>query len=445
MTWECDKRMIVRKVLTVAVILLFIGMSIPSTATVVEKKFSMTFYDGDTLYVGGDGSGNYSKIQAAIDNASNGDTVFVYDDSSPYYENVIVDKSINLIGENRYTTVIDGGGSGDVVYVPDDGVNISGFTITNGSSGNAGISISGNHNTIKDNRLLENNYDGIRIHGRFDNIIENEISNNSHNAIALGLDAEDNTIVDNTIANNGGFGILIWSGRNVIENNVISNNLAYGIYLHYSDRNVIENNIISSNFEYGIYIDSPSVNNNSIYHNNFVNHTENAYDTSSNTWDNGYPSGGNYWDDYNGVDNDGDGIGDTPYTIPGGDNQDRYPLMRPYGQTELEITKVKGGIFSFTIKNVGDETAINVSWSIHFEGGIVFPREQHSFNNYDLAPDEERTIIFWPSYIPEDKHLVFGIGRVKITMVANADNAPLVSKSVPGFLFLFFIIINPGG
>ena len=58
----------------------------------------------------------------------------------------------------------------------------------------------------------------------------------------------------------------------------------------------------------------------------------------NNTWHNGYPSGGNYWDDYTGVDNfkgpnqilpGSDGIGDTPYAIPFG-NEDRYPLMKPW-------------------------------------------------------------------------------------------------------------------
>ena len=53
---------------------------------------------GHVLYVGGSGPGNFSKIQDAVDNASPGDTVFVYDDSSPYKENVTVSKSIIVQG-----------------------------------------------------------------------------------------------------------------------------------------------------------------------------------------------------------------------------------------------------------------------------------------------------------------------------------------------------------
>ena len=57
-----------------------------------------------------------------------------------------------------------------------------------------------------------------------------------------------------------------------------------------------------------------------------MNNSQNAYDTSTNIWYNSSLQEGNYWSDYTGVDNNHNGIGDTPYNIPGGSNQDLYPL-----------------------------------------------------------------------------------------------------------------------
>jgi len=121
-----------KKLLAVAIMILFISVSvIPSTGINVVKQITMPTAKGDTLYVGGNGTGNYTSIQGAIDDASDGDTVFVYDDSSPYYEHVVVDKSINLVGEDRDTTVIDGNGIANVISIIEDNVSISKFTIQN--------------------------------------------------------------------------------------------------------------------------------------------------------------------------------------------------------------------------------------------------------------------------------------------------------------------------
>jgi len=80
---------------------------------------------------------------------------------------------------------------------------------------------------------------------------------------------------------------------------------------------------------YGIYLENaPS---NLIYHNNLINNELNAYDADSNLWYNTTLQEGNYWSDYTGSDNNGDGIGDTPYNISGGNNQDVYPFMQPNG------------------------------------------------------------------------------------------------------------------
>ena len=81
------------------------------------------------LYVGGTGAGNYTKIQDAVDNASNGDTVFVF--KGIYKEHINVTKTLNLIGENRNNTIINGSNKGTIVNISANWVNISNFNIRN--------------------------------------------------------------------------------------------------------------------------------------------------------------------------------------------------------------------------------------------------------------------------------------------------------------------------
>jgi parallel beta-helix repeat protein len=118
-----------KRILAIGIILLFIGMSISSSTGFNVYKASTTTFNGKTLYVGGNGTGNYTKIQDAIDDASDGDTVFVYNDSSPYYAYLIVDKSISLIGEDRNSTVIETDG---VTVEETSNTTINGFTLTSG-------------------------------------------------------------------------------------------------------------------------------------------------------------------------------------------------------------------------------------------------------------------------------------------------------------------------
>ena len=70
---------------------------------------------------------DYPVIQWAINAAKPGDTILVSEGT--YYERIVINKTLNLLGENRDKTIIDARGTGTVVAITADNVNFSGFTI----------------------------------------------------------------------------------------------------------------------------------------------------------------------------------------------------------------------------------------------------------------------------------------------------------------------------
>jgi parallel beta-helix repeat protein len=119
-----------RVCLAVGIILLFIGAAIvPSNGQKIEK-LSSPMSRGNTLYVGGSGPGNYTRIQDAIDNASSGDTVFVY--AGIYQEWINIEKALTLQGQDKETTYLDATNNKDrLVFINASFVTIDGFTLEN--------------------------------------------------------------------------------------------------------------------------------------------------------------------------------------------------------------------------------------------------------------------------------------------------------------------------
>ena len=99
---------------------------------------------------------DYPTIQAAIENATDGDTIRIW--NGTYYENIVVNKSVSLIGNSTHGTVIDGSGSGDVVVLAKDGASISGVTIRNSGSGGCGVKVLAGNCSISNCRIVENHY-----------------------------------------------------------------------------------------------------------------------------------------------------------------------------------------------------------------------------------------------------------------------------------------------
>ena len=377
----------------------------------------------DTIYVPID----FPTIQEAINNAEEGDTIFVY--KGTYYEHITVNKSVSLVGEDRDSTIIDGFEVGNVVSITANKVTVRNFTIQNSGSNisDSGIYVISNENNISCNTII-NNKNGIYLRYSDSNtIINNTISSNGwygirlhhsnntiihHNNVSLNYNdgiylyySNNNTISGNTLySNNNGISLYhssdniisdndaskndcgIWisqlASNNIIsDNNVSSNN--NGVYIYYSSDNAISGNNAYANNDYGIYLHHSS--SNIIYYNdvssnclygiylyyssndNIICHN-NFINNTGQVWTdsvNVWDNGkeGNYWSDYTGQDLNKDGIGDTPYAIDT-NNQDNYPLMGTF--SDFPITwKEK----TYHITTVCNSTISNFKFEVGTETG----------------------------------------------------------------------------
>jgi len=216
--------------------------------------------------------GNITSIQEAIDIAQKNDIIFIK--NGIYHENIVIDKSITLIGENKTQTIIDGRNAGNTIKINAGNVTIKQITIQH--SGiyfpNAGINISNSHSIIE-NTILKNNFYGMTLFNAQHNSIQNNmIQDNDHCGIYMSY-SSNNYFSNNTITNQtyNGFGLYDGSNYNIISNNTLTKNGYCAVNIRISSMNTIIGNNISNN-NIGIHL--PSTENN-IKQNTFSNNNKN--------------------------------------------------------------------------------------------------------------------------------------------------------------------------
>jgi len=270
---------------------------------------------------------NYTKISWAVGNASEGDTILVRPNT--YYEsNIVVNKTVTIVGENPETTLVDGASTMEgIFFVTRSNVMIENLTIQNTSSTGfvPAVWLSNVENVTVRKVKIRNAVYGVEIKSsNFTKILYSRISETFNCAIYVWSKSYSSTIVGNTLESNP-TAIIITD--------------------------------VESKFS-------------KIYHNNFINNTQpdQVWFNAISYFDNDYPSGGNYWSNHAAPDlksgpypqnqNGSDGILDESYPSGVSLPWDKYPLAHPL--TTLEVA-AEGECFEVQVSTNSSLNSYNFS------------------------------------------------------------------------------------
>jgi len=205
---------------------LIILMLVLTTTTITASKTN------NIIYVDDDGGADYTSIQEAIDAASYGDTIYVYEGT--YIGQININKTLVLTGEEKTTTIIDGQQLGeDTITITNFAVELTGFTIQNSPRGcgyNAGIKLQNANNCIIKNNIFTNNCWAAEIReSSYCEFSNNKIIDNVQGGIHLAF-APSATVTNCLFSGNERIGIRISRGNNQViqSNNFIDCGISIG-------------------------------------------------------------------------------------------------------------------------------------------------------------------------------------------------------------------------
>lgn len=275
-----------------------------------------------------------NSIKEVINIAPEGATIYL--EPGTYKEcQIIVNKTLTIIGKNREKTIIDGNQEAEATAL---------------------FSITANHVTIK-NLTLINTCPNI---GR-----------------AIILKNVQNTTIEDCIINQNFMGIEFSNSNNSkIIRNQIANNTSYGIKILSGTLNTIAYNNFESN-GIGVYVELDAKDN-LFFNNNFKNNrNREGFGVAANEWNADYVIGGNYWKEYEEEDKNhgpeqnqvgSDGIGDKPY------GEDAYPYINELKHFYVGTWQSKE--FHVTM-STNASNIVNVTFSINHKT-ISFETEQNT-------------------------------------------------------------------
>ncbi len=196
-----------------------------------------------TIVVDQKGNGNFTTILEAIESAQPGDKIRIWD--GIYYENVLIQKPLILVGNGTDSTFVIENVNMYVFKISSNNISISHINFTNNVNENkyACVDIERSENILLERCSFNNAYWGIHTYiAHYVNIINNEFYMNQY-PMYLGGQCEDILVQNNYIFNSEKWGIVnIAAYKTKLYHNIMINT-SLNLAQYITDYDINENTI----------------------------------------------------------------------------------------------------------------------------------------------------------------------------------------------------------